>query len=273
VIVSCRLDLLQLGVVELLADATGEQVSWGYSQPVQDAGASSYVVATLISGPSPSGSSTASGQAIHAPTSLVFTVDEAEEVRYAVELNGFSYVHDATALDDETTIAAALAALIEADTDGPASALSVADDLTVTPSSAGSIWSYWASDLISLAATLASTPTLVTSSRRACTLRIEAFGRGRSPRSGAWATINKVLAALQSPIASLGLAQYGVAVWAVGEPIDLSEVEGGYWESRVAVDVDVTILSTSAEPVDEIDSVTIDLSISTGTVTYTSEIN
>jgi hypothetical protein len=151
--------------------------------------------------------------------------------------------------------------------------VALAEDLTVTPNAAGAIWSYWASGPISLAATLASATTLVTTTRRACTLRIEAFGRGRSPRSGAWTTINQILAALQSPVATLELSQSGVAVWAVGQPIDLSEVEGGYWESRVAVDIDVTILSTSAESVDEIDSVTIGLSVGTGTVTYTSEIN
>jgi hypothetical protein len=271
-IVSCRLDLLQLGMVEFLSGVTGEQVSWGYAQPSQDQQPSNYVTCTLIGGPSQSGSGSAYGQPIYAPTSIALEIDSTGTSRYGAQINGRDYVYDGLISDSLSDIADGVLASLAADVDALFSAVAVGPIVTITPSSAGSIWSYASIGPATITATLASSATLVTASRRVCQLRIEAFSRSRSPRAGAWAVISKALAGLQSPIATLALAGYGVACWAVGEPIDLTAVDGGFFESRVAFDLYVTIASVSTEPVDRIDTVELGLHLLEPTFTSTIEI-
>lgn len=271
-IVSCRLDLLQLGLVEFLGDVTGEQVSWGYAQPSQDQQPSNYVTCTLIGGPSQSGSGSAFGQAIYAPTSIALEIDAIGTDRYGAQINGRAYVYDALITDTLDDIADGVLASMAADVDALFSAVAAGSIVTITPSSAGSIWSYESIGPATITATLASSATLVTASRRVCQLRVEAFSRSRSPRSGAWAVIAKAMAGLQSPTATLALAGYGVACWAVGEPVDLTAVDGGFFESRVAFDLYVTIASVSTEPVDRIDTVELGLRLLEPTHTSTIEI-
>jgi len=262
VIVSCRLDLLQLGLIAFLAASTGAQASWSYQQPVLDAGPGTYVTCTLAGGPGPSGAAGAYGQAIYPPETLTVGVLAVAEQRYALILNGYQYHYDGLAGDTTSTVRDGLLAAITADVEAPVAASATGlGGITITPTEVGGVWSYEITGPLTLVADLADEAVLVTSARLVCQLRVEAFSTSRSPRAGAWATITRVLAGLKNPNYAMDyLALNGIAVWLVGQPIDLSSLEGSRWQSRTSFDLYVTILSTSVSPVDVIEHLAIGVS-------------
>jgi len=271
-----RLDRLQRSIVEVLDDALGPDVGvgWAYGEGLWNSNFPSgqAVNITMVSGPSFHNTNGVQGVPFIPPSSILVTIDTAvEATRYRIVINDYSYFYDALLGDTVDTIRDALVALIVADVDSPYVAVAdvPAGEMTVVPSIDGNIWQMHVSAGISAVPTLAAQAVLKTQGTRVFTVALGCFSKGRSPRTGAWNLAARCQAALVSPEHSKIFEAYDVGVWGKGPATDLTDLQNGHWESRVSFDVTLAMRSTFTTPVEQIESVAVQLLFNNPALTQT----
>jgi hypothetical protein len=259
-----RFDRFQRGLIEVLTSALPSvQVAWAYGQGVFDnTFPSDFINLTISSGPNFVNRSGARGRALLPPALLGFEVDGVTAgARYGVTLNDFRYHYDAELGDTATDIRDALVAAIAADTESPYTvATTSTDSFAVTPSFTGAIWQASLVGALIPSVTLNSQPVLVTQGQRAMTVSMDIFSRSTTPRAGAWSLASKVQSILESQDYADILDHYGIGLGTKSSLTDLSRLDNGSWESRINLDVDMTMMSTHVRPVDSIETVNLLLS-------------
>jgi hypothetical protein len=270
-----RLDRLQTSIVAVLDDALGStvEVGWAYGEALWNENFTSgnAVNLTMVNGPSFHNQNLAHGSTpFFPPTVVTNTVDTATvDHRYRLVINNFTYFYDGVVLDTVDTIRAALVALVVADSESPYTAAATvnAGEYTVTPDATGSIWQMSIDTLQTGVPTLNTQAVVKTQDTRRFTIALGCFSKGRSPRTGAWDIVAKCQAALTSPEYAETFARYGVGVWGKGPAVDLSDLAGGHWESRVSFDVDFAMKSTFTTNVEQIDTLHVGLIFSDPDIT------
>lgn len=270
--VTLRLDRLQEALVGVLDAAVGAdaEVGWAYGEALWGSNfpSAQCVNLTMLGGPTQFIRNHARGSAVRLPTSLLLTVDSASAgVRYRIQINDFTYFHDALLADSVTDIRDALLGWIQGDTESPyTAAASGIDGITVTPAYAGAVWQTAVSQLISADVT-GDDAYLVTRGTRTMAVSMGCFSRGRSPRDGAWALASRVESAFERQTHADFLAAYGVGVWGKGPAVDLSTVDNGHWLSRVQFDVTFAMQSVFTTAIDTIESLDYSVSLLQPSVT------
>ncbi len=252
---SVRLDRLQRGLYEALSGVT-DVVGWGYGQQPREAGG--LLALRIVSGPALR-QHHARGSLLLPGESLTLRVTSAVAgTRLVVTLNDYDYRHDVLGGESVTDIRDDLLAQI------------LLGEVTVTASSSGA-------DAIDLAAVelggirslalvgegltaesvvVSDDAVLVTEGQATFSVEMQAFGRGREPRNGALNIVQSALDLLQSPTKREALNRWGVGLWGLGTPIDISAIAGSDWESRASADFTCSMTSVGTEPVDQIETVT-----------------
>jgi len=266
-----RYDRLQEALITVVEDAvTPAQVAWSYGQGVFDATfPSGFVNITMLGGPTYHNQNHARGSILIPPTSVTVKVNTATAgVRYIITVNHFPYSYDASGGDTVTNIRDALLTIVQADTESPYSAAtSGADSIIFTPDAVGNIWHMSVTSLMTGTPTLSSNAVRIVKGKRLFTISFGCFSKGRFPRSGAWDLAAKIEAALTAQDLVDLLSEYGVAVWGKSPAVDLSDLAGGHWESRVSFDATFTMESVFTRPVDQIEHVnaTVNFTVPVGT--------
>ena len=113
IVTPLRIDRVQQGLFEVLAEATGVDVLFAYTEPTQQQLDVGYVVLTVGTGFGPFIRKRRRGRTIQPIDSVTITVSAVNVgKRYAVVLNGFSYFRDAVGGDTLTTVRDGLLALL-----------------------------------------------------------------------------------------------------------------------------------------------------------------
>lgn len=257
--VPLRLDRVQKALFESFADAVAPvRVAWSYNEQtfesVPDEG---LVDLRMIGGPSPFIRTGRRGSLLNAADSVTITVDSVEVGgRYVVRLNCFSYFTDAIAGDTVTTIRDRLSAQINADALESVTAVDVgADALRLDADYLGGLRSLEIFGALSAGApALNGASVLVVEGTQAMTINVQAFSKGREPRSGAWAIVSQLYAALQSEAYVEAMRALGVGVWNKGAATDLSAIAGAHWETRASFDITIAARAFWVEPIERIES-------------------
>ncbi len=266
-----RFDRLQEALVSVVETAVDPaQVAWAYGEGVFDATfPSDFVNLTMLGGPSYHNRSAVSGTPLIPPVSVLVTVDTAVSgALYIITVNNFPYDYDASGGDTVTDIRDALLSIVQSDTESPYSAASSgADGIVFTPDTVGDIWQMAATALMTGLPTLSTNAVLVTRGTRTVTVSFGCFSKTRYPFEGAWDLAAKIQAYLTTPASSDLLGEYGVGVWGKGPAVDLSDLAGGHWESRVSFDATFAMQSVITTPVEQIEQVnmTVNFTVPTGT--------
>ena len=271
-----RLDRFQRALVEVLDGALGADASvgWAYGEALWDDNfpTGNLVNLTLVQGPTFHTKDGAAGSVLIPPTVVGLVVDVATVgVRYVTVINDYSYFYDAIALDTVDDIRTGLVAAIVADTESPytAAATGAPGGYTVTPDATGSIWQMSVSVLQTATPTLNTQAVLKVQGTRRMSVAVGCFSKGRSPRTGAWDIAARCQAAFTSPQYAQTFSRYGVGVWGKGPAVDLSDLAGGHWESRVSFDVDFAMQSTHTEAVGQVETIHTTLNIADPALTQT----
>lgn len=273
-----RLDRLQTAMTEVLDDALGSsiQVGWAYGEALWNSNfpTAEAVNLTMVGGPSFHNTNGAHGELLIPPTLITTTVDTATvAVRYIVTVNEFDYFYDAIGGDSVDDIRDALVALIVADAESPYTGVATANpgEFTLTPDAIGSIWQMRVTSLMTAVVTLSSQAVVVTRGTRTFTVALGCFSKNRFPRAGAWDIAAKCQAALTSPEHIDIFARYDVGVWGKGVAVDLSDLAGGHWESRVSFDVTLAMQSVFTSTVEQIDQLNMSITFTepAGLLTFT----
>jgi hypothetical protein len=261
-----RLDRIQRALFETLGDALAPvMVAWAYSEEtfesVPDEG---LVSLTMIGGPQPFLRSGKRGSLLNAVESITITVDSVTTGRYVIRLNGFSYFTDGLVGDTLTTIRDRLVSEINGDDLETATAsVSGVDGLTLTADSLGGLRSLSLSGPLSAGPpTLDGRSVLVTEGAQNMLVNVQAYSKGREPRNGAWALIQRALAVVQSEDYIETMRRYGVGVWTKGVVSNLSAIAGAHWESRASFDLSIAARAVWVREADRIESVNATLTTS-----------
>jgi hypothetical protein len=86
-------------------------------------------------------------------------------------------------------------------------------------------------------------------------VNVQAYSKGREPRTGAWALLQRALGAVQSEDYVSTMRQFGVGVWTKGVVSDLSAIAGAHWETRASFDLSIAAKAVWVRPVDRVESV------------------
>lgn len=266
---SVRLDRLQRGLYEALSGVT-DVVAWGYGQQPREAGG--LLSLRVLSGPALD-QRHARGTLLLPGVSLIVRVDEATEDRkLIIRLNGFDYGHEVEAGETVTDIRDDLLAQIQAGEAGHVTATGDgADGIALSADYLGAIRSlaFVGGDLSAESVVISEDAVLVTEGHATFSIEMQAFARGREPRNGAINIITAALDRLQSPAVSATLDLWGFGLQDKGVPIDISAIAGTDWESRASCDFTVSAVSVGVEPVDQIETVTSEFSVSGLSLTAT----
>lgn len=185
-----------------------------------------------------------------------------------MRLNGFDYRHDVTGIDTVTTIRDGFLAQIQAgEADFMTATSSGADGITLTAGFLGALRSLFlvGSDLTDGgSAVFSGNAVLVTTGTVGLTLQMQAFSKGHELRNGAWSIVDTAIERLQRESVSRELHRYGVALGAKGPVVNLSAIAGGNWSSRCAADVAVFARHVGVEPVDQIETVNVNVTADPG---------
>jgi hypothetical protein len=266
-----RLDRLQQGLFEVLAEATGVDVQWSYSQVPGDQLGPSFVTMMMVGGPGPFIRKQKRGRIIQPVDSITLTMGPlVVGKRIGVLLNEFNYFEDVIGGDTPDIVRDRfIAQLNDVNNIEPVTASAGgAGELVLVPDFTGGIVT-----LGIYGAVTAGVPTLnagfvnVVTGAQTMLVNIQAFSKEREPRNGAWAIIGQCLAALQSEDLVTKLRRFGVAVWDKTSPIDLSAVDGGHWETRVSFDVTLAARAIWVRPTEAIETVNITLNTEEPTTT------
>lgn len=271
-----RFDRLQAGLIDIIGGmVTPAQVGWAYGEGVFDSSfPGDFVNLTMVGGPSYHNQNHARGEVLIPPTLVTLTVDTAVVgKRYTVQINGYNHFYDASAGNTVDDIRDALVTNINADSNDPYTAAPTANpgEFTVTPDSFGAIWqmALFGGNMSSVV-TLSDDAVLNTFGTRTFSIAIGCFSKNRFPRNGAWDLAAIIQAGLTTTDFSDQLSNYGVALWGKGPAVDLSDIAGGHWESRVSFDITCAMESVVTRPVDQIETVdfTINFTSPTGSVNF-----
>jgi hypothetical protein len=196
--------------------------------------------------------------------SITITVDSVTTGRYVIRLNGFSYFTDGLVGDTLTTIRDRLVSEINGDDLETATAsVSGVDGLTLTADSLGGLRSLSLSGPLSAGPpTLDGRSVLVTEGAQNMLVNVQAYSKGREPRNGAWALIQRALAVVQSEDYIETMRRYGVGVWTKGVVSNLSAIAGAHWESRASFDLSIAARAVWVREADRIESVNATLTTS-----------
>jgi hypothetical protein len=96
---------------------------------------------------------------------------------------------------------------------------------------------------------------------RTSRVEVHCYASGDYPNGGAQDLANRIRGSLRQPGVTLLLDEHGLGVWDVTDDIDLTGMSGPDWESRCTFDVLIHQLSLSARPVQQAQSVAVDLNI------------
>jgi hypothetical protein len=270
-----RLDRFQTVMKSVLTDATGCQTSFGRTQGVYDDTFSASFISVLVDGPVYPATTGARGFTIQPCASIAFVVTAATTGQLvAAYVNQIPFRHQVEAGDTVDTIRDSLVEAIAADEGGEFTAVAGggAGAWTLTPTSFGSIWSARKLGSMTGTVTLEDGLASVTQGTAQFTATFEAFSKNRTPRGGAMNLALKAMTALQMPSYSLTFRDYGVGIGLIGEPVDLSAIAGGNWETRVAFDVTCNLLFSVSSEVDSIETVDLSSQVTAPLLTSTIEV-
>ena len=255
-----RLDRVQQSLFEVLAEATGVDVHWSYSQVPQEGLTASFVSLTMIGGPGPLLRKQKRGRTLQPISAVTLTVGPlVVGKRIGVVLNGFNYFHDVIGGDTTTVVRDDFIAQInDVDNIEPVTAsTNGADALDLVPDFVGGLV-----ELGIYGAIVAGTPTLnagfvqIIEGAQTMLVNVQAYSKSREPRDGAWSLIQTCLAALQTEDLVEKMRRFGVGVWGKTAPIDLSAIAGANWETRSSFDLTLAMKAQWVRPVDVVETVT-----------------
>jgi len=277
-----RVDRLQQGLFLALA-GLGATVLWTHGEVPRSEVDGDLLALSVTAGPTEWNRGHAHGGQVQAQVeSLRLTVTAATEgVRTIARLNGFEYRVDVTGEDTVETVRDDLLSQIQAGEDGDVTATAVSTDaIDLVADWAGAIWQ------LGITAELAASNVVeadayveVSSTTLTTAVTLQAYSQEREPRDGATALLVKARKALRKREVQAILERYGLGLWRIGTPIDLSAIAGAHWETRSAVDLTIAARSVIVEEVEVIEhaSMTIDLlpapnetKVATATVTVDS---
>ncbi len=259
-----RVDRLQQGLF-LALSGLGATVLWTHSQVPRSEVDDDLLALSVTAGPTAWNRGHAHGGQVQAQVqSLRITVTAATAgARTVARLNGFDYRVDVSAVDTVTTVRDELLSQIQDGEDGDVTAAAHSTNaIDLTADWAGAIWKLGitaelaASDLVEADAYVE-----VSSRTETSSISLQAYSQGREPRDGATALLTKARKALRRRDVQATLERYGLGLWRVGTPIDLSAIAGASWETRSAVDLTVAAQSVLVEPVDVIEHVSMAIEV------------
>ena len=249
----------QTGLCAVLDEATGASSAFAYGEGVYNSTFGANYINLTLTGPAPKATTAARAFTFLPCESVTFTVTEAIEGQLiGLYVNEMPIRHTVTGADTPETIRDTLVTAIAeaapewftADDGG------AVDEFTLSPVFFGGIWSASKFGSLTAVVTLEDDLAAATMASRGYSVQIEAFSTGRDPSTGAWALVDKITAALELPENALTFRDYGFGIGQIGIGVDLSAISGGYWNTRVAFDLDVNLQSVVVRPVDRITSVT-----------------
>lgn len=262
-----RLDRLQTGlrawVTALFPDIT---VVWSGEYP-RERTTPTYVTLVKIAGPRSAGAGSWSKTTHALPMSATLTVTDATPGRRAtLRASGRRFSYKAQAGDDVEAVRDGLLAVIDVGGDpGPMVSATFSargtDAIEIVGLEAGDLYRLSAQGLASLTidTTIACKVQL---DEVVHTVRLQAYSTSRHPRSGASRVVAKILGSRELDPGIAVLDAYGLDV-VPGNPVDLDSMAGPVWESRSAIDLDVSQLSLAAAPGNRITQVRTDLLVRT----------
>lgn len=260
-----RLDRFQQAVFDALSDSLGSgvDVGWAYGQAAFEQRGADLVDLTMANGPSQWTRKRMRGRPLLPFDDITIKVSAAVlDMRNIVRINDFAFFTDVLLGESPEDVRDALVTAINADSDNDpwtaAPAIAV-DELVITPAAFGSIFSLeLVGDLTAPSQTISGNAGLLTRGTRVFTIQIQCFSKGREPRNGAWNLMGNVLATFEAEEYIEAMRALGVSVWDKGIATDISAIAGANWESRVTVDVQMTMQSVFVRPVEAIETVEID---------------
>jgi hypothetical protein len=266
-----RLDRVQKGLFSVLQSALGNDatVQWSYGQPTFNQLQNDLVTLRIASGPTKKYVTRPRGTAFLPLTSLELIVNDpvVEGQRYAVTLNDYQHFIDAVSGSNPTSIATSLVANINADSFDPYSAaLGASGSFTITPASFGAIYQASKTTNISTGTiSRSSNAALLTQGQRGLTIDVETFSKNINPYNGAWALMDQINDVTEnSNLMDDLFFNYGLNIYNVGAPVDISETVGGNWETRCSLEMECNVLSSKVRPIDIIEAM--DYTIETTTI-------
>jgi hypothetical protein len=263
--VTVRLDRLQQGVFELL-NGCADVVAWAMGEQPK---ASGNALSLRMLGYELS-QDHARGTLLLPPDSLTIRVTSATVgKRLIARLNAYDYRRDVVVGDTPTTIRNALLGEIQAGELGSVTAAADGSDgIALTALSLGAIRSLHlvgpgleAEDL-----SFSGDAVLVTEGTALFTLALQSFSGGRELRNGAMAVMGTALDRFQSVPRLDALRRFGVSVRGLGNPIDISAIASGHWETRAACEVHLGVKDYSVSPIDTIETAVVAVSVNGETV-------
>ncbi len=255
-----RLDRVQQGLFEALADATDVDVGWSYSEVPQESLTAGFVSLTMVGGPGPFIRKHRRGRTLQPIDDVTLTIGLLEEERIGIVLNDFNYFVDTNPLMTINAVRLDLLNQINdanniepvtASNGGPAELILTADFLGAIAS-----LSIYGESLTAGTPTLNDDFVLVTEGTQTMLVNVQAYAKEREPRLGAWSIIQQCIAALQTEDLVELLRRFGVGIWDHSSPIDLSAIAGGHWETRASFDLTLSARARWVRPVDVIETVT-----------------
>jgi len=256
-----RLDKLQSSMFEVLKDIVdtdngGPSVLWAYGESPWDAMVSDagLVSLQLVGGPTPINRSIAHGTAVQSLESAEMRITSADpDVRTGLVIMGETYFTDSIIGDTALDIANRIVAKITEDDYAEVSAIAIAPDMiSIIPIGIG-IYAMGSFGNIEADSFVEGPSMLVTEVNRAVAISIECFGKGRELRDGAVAMMAGVMGGLQAPLYVSQLTNAGVGILELGQPVDISALAGGHWETRQSMTMRASMMSRVALPTDTIE--------------------
>ena len=251
-----RYDRLQAGLPAYVNAIAGVEPTWGGHVP-REILASTMVTLALLSGPRSASGGSPSVMSATLPITATATVTAATVGSSAIlRASGRRYEYRAESGDDVEAVRDGLLAAIDA---SPGSLVSAsfdaagADEIAIEATSLGDLYNVAASGLLEIAVDTAQACQVQTDNIEH-TVRLQVWSTSPHPRSGASATLARIMGGswLDAPLRTLDA--YGLGV-RFGNPINLDALAGPRWESRAACDLAVTQLSVMAAPTDRVTEV------------------
>lgn len=262
-----RLDKLQEGLYTVLQGRLSPvQVGWAYGQGAFESMPTDLLNLTVSTGPTPFSRKGARGTTFLPYTSITLQVTGSTEgVKTIVTLNEYDFAYEALLGDTIEIVRDNLLLTLNSNPENDpwtAAALDL-DKIVITPNAFADVWeTSLHGEIQAIEQVVPGTVALKTVGTRTFTINLQAFSKARSPRSGAWRIMDKVLTVFEDPVLNEDLYAYGIAVWDKGTPTDISAIAGANWESRVSVDVDIAMRSVATRSVDHIETLNLGLGFS-----------
>lgn len=232
-----RVDLIQLGLVEVLSQICETQ--WAYGEPTEDALPDSLYTLTWMGSRQTQDHQRASS--IYTLDSFDLEVDASAVGReLAIKLNGTPYRATATDASPATLRNLLFAAILSDETPAYEVATLGASGLRVTPLASGSLLSasiLAGADLATPTTDFASEPHLVTRVTTDVTIQLQAWASSHAPRLSASLLLAHGRSLLQGPTATASLLDRGCVIRSFTSDTDLTAIAGAAWASRSALEL------------------------------------